>query len=79
MKLEIHKLQITQYGHSEVDNAESKSDISFNTNMKSNQLTSADDSKGRRIPSSGFDLPQNDLSMTENRHIRSPGSSGNLT
>lgn len=63
MKLEIHKLQITQYGHSEVDNTESKSDISFNTNMKSNQLTSADDSKGRRHPT-GFDLPNNDLSLT---------------
>lgn len=73
MKLEIHKLQVTQYGHSELDNTESKSDISFNTNtnMKSNQLTSAEEPK-RRHPSSGFDLPQIDLP-------RSPGSSGNLT
>ena len=77
MKLEIHKLQVTQYGHSEVDNSEAKSEVSFNSNIKSNQLTSAEEPK-RRHPSSGFDLPQGDIG-SENRIIRSPGSSGNLS
>lgn len=40
MKLEIYKLQVTQYGHSEGDNTDSKSEFSMNSNMKSNQLNS---------------------------------------
>lgn len=32
MKMEIYKLQVTQYGHSEMDNADSKSDFSLNSN-----------------------------------------------
>ena len=41
MKLEIYKLQVTQYGHTEYDNTDSKSDISLGTNIKSNSLTAA--------------------------------------
>lgn len=32
MKLEIYKLQVTQYGHSEYDNTDSKSEFSMNSN-----------------------------------------------
>lgn len=32
MKLEIYKLQVTQYGHSEYDNTDSKSEFSINSN-----------------------------------------------
>lgn len=39
MKMEIYKLQVTQYGNTEYDNNESKSDISFSSNIKSNSLT----------------------------------------
>ena len=72
--MEIYKLQVTQYGHTEYDNTDSKSDISLGTNIKSNSLTAAEEPK-KRHPGSGFDLPQIDLE----RPIRSPGSSGNLT
>ena len=78
MKMEIYKLQVTQYGHTEYDNTDSKSDISLGTNIKSNSLTAAEEPK-KRHPSSGFDLPQLDLDRNQNRHIRSPGSSGNLS
>ena len=78
MKLEIYKLQVTQYGHTQYDNTDSKSDISLGTNIKSNSLTAAEEPK-KRLPSSGFDLPQMDLDQPGGRHIRSPGSSGNLS
>ena len=76
--MEIYKLQVTQYGHTEYDNTDSKSDISLGTNIKSNSLTAAEEPK-KRQPSSGFDLPHFDSERPENRHIRSPGSSGNLS
>jgi len=75
MKMEIYKLQVTQYGNTEYDNNESKSDISFSSNIKSNSLT--EETKVRHP--SGFDLPQPDTDRIQNRKMRSPGSSGNLS
>jgi hypothetical protein len=74
MKMEIYKLQVSQYGHSEIDNTDSKSDLSFNSNFKSNPPTT-DEVPRLRLPSTGFDLPQLDL---DRPRMRSPGSSGNL-
>ncbi len=79
--MEIYKLQVSQYGHSEVDNTDSKSDLSFNSNLKSNQLTS-DEPPKQRHPSA-FDLPPDlpplDLTPLDTHpRMRSPGSSGSL-
>lgn len=79
MKMEIYKLQVSQYGHNENDNYDSKSDISFNSNIKTYQQTSTDDPPKMRHPSTGFDLPGADLSPIDIPRMRSPGSSGNLT
>ncbi len=58
MKMQIHKLQVTQYGHSEHDNTDSKSQFSINSNVKSasNQFTGITQDISNRIkpPSSGF-------------------------
>lgn len=73
MKLEIYKLQVTQYGHSEVDNTDNKSDFSINTNPVSK--TNITEENRPKPPSSGFQLPD---PMNKSR-MRSPGSSGNLS
>lgn len=52
MKLEIYKLQVTQYGHSEVDNTDNKSDFSINTNPVSK--TNITEENRPKPPSSGF-------------------------
>jgi hypothetical protein len=78
MKMEIYKLQVSQYAHTDNDN-DSKSDISFNSNLKSYQQTSTDDPPKPRHPSTGFDLPPMDVHLAEQPRMRSPGSSGNLT
>jgi regulator of replication initiation timing len=52
MKLEIYKLQVTQYGHSEIDNTDSKSDFSVNSNPLTK--TSLNEEINRFKPSSGF-------------------------
>ena len=77
MKMEIYKLQVSQYAHNDNDN-DSKSDVSFNSNFKSYQQTSTDDPPKLRHPSSGVDLPAMEVHAEQSR-MRSPGSSGNLT
>lgn len=77
MKLEIYKLQVTQYGHSEYDNTDSKSEFSMN----SNPMTKAslnEDLMTKPKPSTSFELPIDSATMPRNR-IRSPGSTGNLS
>lgn len=79
MKIEIYKLQVTQYGHSEGgDNADSKSDYSVNSYQKSNQFDSTEEvSVKLKKNTTGFELPF-DSTGTQIKRNRSPGSSGNL-
>lgn len=57
---------------------DSKSDVSFNSNIKSYQQTSTDDPPKLKHPSTGFDLPNMDMNPIDQPRMRSPGSSGNL-
>lgn len=77
--MQIYKLQVSQYAHTENDNNDSKSDISYNSNIKTYHQTSTDDPPKMRHPSTGFDLPGGDLGPIDVPRMRSPGSSGNLT
>ena len=77
--MEINKLQVTQYGHNDNENNDSKSDVSYNSNIKTYQQTSTDDPPKMKYPSTGFDLPGSDLGPIDIPRMRSPGSSGNLT
>lgn len=77
MKLEIYKLQVTQYGHSEYDNTDSKSEFSMNSNPPISK-TNINDEVSKYKPSTGFDLPLDSTTLPKNK-MRSPGSSGNLS
>jgi len=78
MKLEIYKLQVTQYGHSE-DNNDNKSDYSLNSFQKSNQFNSTEEIslKLKKHPAS-TEQPFESANTPIQRN-RSPGSSGNLS
>ena len=75
--MEIYKLQVTQYGHSEYDNTDSKSDFSMNSNPIT-KTSLNDDSLSKPKPSTSFELPIESASIPRTR-IRSPGSTGNLS
>lgn len=70
MKMEIHKLQMTQYASSDFD---SKSQRSFQ--KSNNQFPSADEINNKVEKGSGFQLPNDNVSPRASNRNRSSGNS----
>ena len=71
MKMEIHKLQITQYAQSDFDN---RSDASQNSFKKSDRFSDTTEIENKVRKISGYELPS-EKSMPQSRNM----SSGNTT
>lgn len=73
MKMEIHKLQMTQYAMSDFDN---KSEMSQNSFQRSNKFSQEGDKESRSNKVSGFELPS-EQNSPRNRNVYSGNTTHN--